>query len=78
MPPYWDNKALLHLPYSMLLFLIISLIYLENKCLSDGDMRFANGEKNLVIGGLELGSIALKSMWLTIYAIENNGKLPSF
>ncbi len=40
MPPYWDNKALptptLTLPNTFILqFLIISFIFIENKCLSD-------------------------------------------
>ncbi len=40
MPPYWDNKALptptLTLPDTFIFnFLIISFIFIENKCLSD-------------------------------------------
>ncbi len=74
MPPYWDNKALptptLTLPDTLIFnFLIISLIFIENKCLSDAiwDLKRAKG-------GLELGSIASKSMCLTIQATETNNK----
>ncbi len=39
MPPYWDDKALptYHNPtqYFILNFLIISFIFIENKCLSN-------------------------------------------
>ncbi len=36
MPPYWDNKALLTPTwYFIFNILIISLIFIENKCLSN-------------------------------------------
>ncbi len=41
-------------------------------------MRFEKGEKSLAKGGFELGSIALKSMRLTIYATETDVKYLSF
>ncbi len=49
MPPYWDKKSLPYTypnptRYFIFNFLIISLIFIENKCLSDA-MRFEKGEK---------------------------------
>ncbi len=46
MPLYWDTKALrtptltLHFIFN---FLIISLIFIENKCLCRCDMKFKKG-----------------------------------
>ncbi len=73
MPPYWDNKALptptLTLPDTFFNFLIISLIFIENKCLSDAIWDLKRQKKSLAKGGLELAS---KSMHLTIYATETD------
>ncbi len=41
------------------------------------DMRFEKGEISLAKGGLELGSIASKSMGLTIYVTETDTELAS-
>ncbi len=75
MPPYWDNKALptptLTLPDTFILnFLIISFIFIENKCLSDAICDLKREKKSLAKGGVDLGSIPSKSMLLTIYATE--------
>ncbi len=43
MPPYWDNKALPHN------FLIISFIFIEDKCFSDVIWNFEKGEKTLCV-----------------------------
>ncbi len=40
MPPYWDNKALPHN------FLIISFIFIENKCFCDVIWNYEKVEKN--------------------------------
>ncbi len=42
MPTYCDNKALPHK------FLIISLIFIENKCFSDGIWNLKREKKNFV------------------------------
>ncbi len=41
-------------------------------------MRFEKGEKSSAKGGLELGSIALKSTRLTIYTSETDAELGLF
>ncbi len=80
MPSYWDNKSLptstLTLPDTFIFnFLIISFIFIENKCLSDATWDL---KKSSAKGRLELGSIASKTMCLTIYATETDSKLVSF
>ncbi len=79
MPPYWDNKALptptLTLPDTFIFnFFIISLIFIENKCLSDAIWDLKREKKSLAKGGFELGSIASKS----IYTTETDAELLSF
>ncbi len=59
MPPYWDNKALptptLILPDTFIFnFLIISFIFIENKCLSDALWDLKREKKNSAKGGIEL------------------------
>ncbi len=62
MPPYWDNKALPTYPnptrYFIFNFLIISFIFIENKCLSDAIWDLKREKKSLAKGSLELGSTA--------------------
>ncbi len=82
MPPYWDNKALptgtLTLPDTFIFnFLIISLIFIENKCLSDAIYDLKRPKKNVALGGLELGSIASKSLCFSVYATETDADLAS-
>ncbi len=83
MPPYWDNKALptptLTLPDTFIFyFLIISFISIENKCLSDAIWDLKRNKKKFGKRRFELGSIASKSMRLTIYATETDAELASF
>ncbi len=83
MPPYWYNKALptptLTLPDTFIFnFLIISFIFIENKCLSDAIWDLKRDKKSSAKGGLELWSIASKRMSLTIYATEADAKWESF
>ncbi len=78
MPPYRDNKALrtptLTLPDTFIFnFLIISLIFIENKCLSDAIWDLKREEKSLVKGGFELWLITSKSTCFTIYTTETDG-----
>ncbi len=71
MPPYWDNKSLpTPTRYFIFNFLIISFIFIGNKCLSDAIWDLKREKKSLAKGGFELGSIALKSMCLIIYATD--------
>ncbi len=72
MPPYWDNKALTR--YFIFNFLIISFIFIENKCLSDVIWDLKRGKK----GEFELGSIVSESTRLTIYATETDVYQASF
>ncbi len=83
MPPYWDNKALptptLTLPDTFIFnFFIIFFIFIENKCLSDAIWDLKREKKSSAKGRFELGSIASKSMRLTIYTTETNAELLSF
>ncbi len=83
MPPYWDNKALptptLTLPDTFIFnFLIISFIFIENKCLSDAIWDLKREKKSSAKGRIELGSIASKSMRSTIYTAETDADHASF
>ncbi len=79
----WDNKALpsptltLHDTF-IFHCLIISLIFIENKCLSDAIWDLKREKKSSAKGGFELGLIASKSMHFTIYATETNVEWASF
>ncbi len=81
MPPYWVNKALptptLTLSDTFIFnFLIISFIFIENKCLSDA--IWEKEKESSAKGGFELGSIASKSMHLTHYTIETDAEWAAF
>ncbi len=79
MPPYWDNKALpTPTRYFIFNFLIISLILIEHKCLSDALWDLKRENKSSEKGGFELGSITSKSMRLTIYATGTDAKWASY
>ncbi len=78
MPPYWDNKALsTPTRYFIFNFLIISFILLKIKAFAiwvDLKMEKNNSAK----GGFELGSVASKSIRVTIYATETDVGWASF
>ncbi len=61
MPPYWDNKAL-PTPnptwYFIFNFLVISFIFIENKCFSGVILNLKREKKKLPKGEFEPGSIA--------------------
>ncbi len=68
-PPYtYPNPT----RYFIFNFLIISFTFIENKCLSDAIWDLKREKKSSAKGGLELGSIASKSMRLTTYATETD------
>ncbi len=82
MPPYWDNKALptptLTLPwYFIFNFLIISFIFIENKCLSDAIWDLKREKKVRQKAGSNSGRSRQKAH-LTIYATETDVKWVSF
>ncbi len=60
MPLYWDNKALSHN------FLIISFIFIENKCFSDVIWNFEKGEKNFAKRWIRTRVDRVK-MWTTYF-----------
>ncbi len=72
MPPYWDYSPSYTYPKHtrdyILNFLIISFVFIENKWLSDAIKDLKREKKD----GFELGSIALKSACLAIYATETD------
>ncbi len=79
MSPYRDNKALPNpTRYFIFNFLIISFIFIENKCLSDAIWDLKREKKSSAKGEFELGSIVSKSMCFTIYATEADVKWVSF
>ncbi len=74
MPPYWDNKALptptLTLPDTLFsTFLIISFIFIENKCLSDA-IWYLKREKKVRQKVASNSVDCSKYMSLTIYTTE--------
>ncbi len=76
MPPYLDNKALpiptLTLPDTFIFnFLIISFIFVENKCLSGTIWDLERDWQKVY-------SNSSKSMHLTIYPTETDAKSMSF
>ncbi len=73
-PPYtYPNPT----RYFIFNFLIISIIYIENKCCSDAIWGLKREEKSLAKGRFELRSIA-SSTHFTIYATETDAEQVSF
>ncbi len=74
MPPYWDNKALpTPTQYFIFNFLIISFIFIKNKCFSDVIWNLKREEKKFAKRQIQtrVDRVKRSSLWHTLYHLRH-------